>query len=138
MLRALGGPITEPRLAEVEVRSTRENLRVPIEGERDEATQMYPRYIEQAHRDGVPAAATSFTYARNAEQGHERLFRDALASLGERSPEVDYWVQSESGVLDVRPGRVEAVTTVPVRASQRAKSSPRFFTSAPCPTGSRR
>lgn len=121
VLRALGHPVTEPRLADVEVRSTRENLRVPIEGERDEATEMYPRYIEQARRDSVPAAATSFTYARDAEQGHERLFQEALASLGEPSSDVDYWVQSESGVLDVRPGRVEAVTSVPVRASVHAK-----------------
>jgi rubrerythrin len=117
VLRALGAPVPQPRLAAIEVRSTRQNLLVPIQGERDEATETYPRYVEQARREGVPAAATSFTYAQRAEEGHQRLFEQALASLGQTVPEVDYWVQSESGVLEVRPGQVEAVTAIPTRAS---------------------
>lgn len=114
---ALGVSVPEPRLGAVEVRSTRENLRVPIEGERDEATETYPRYIEQAHHDGVPAAAASFTYAQLAEQGHERLFRDALASIDDPPADVQYWVQSESGILEVRPGHVRSVATLPVHVT---------------------
>lgn len=120
VLRALGERAPEPRIEAVRVGATRENLRVPIEGERDEATVMYPRFIEQARADGVPAAALSFTYARDAEVGHERLFRQALAELGGEGPRVDYWVHAETGVLEARPGSTQPVTALPARGAERA------------------
>ncbi len=120
VLRALGEPAPEPRMEQVRVGTTRENLRVPIEGEREEASETYPRFIEQARADGVPAAAMSFTYARDAEVGHERFFRQALAELGGEGPRVDYWVHAETGVLEARPGSAQPVTAVPARAAARA------------------
>ena len=56
VLQALGEKPAMPTPARVEVRTTRENLLVPIEGERGEATQTYPRYARQAEAAGIPAA----------------------------------------------------------------------------------
>ncbi|HEY8427602.1 MAG TPA: rubrerythrin family protein [Sandaracinaceae bacterium] len=120
VLRDLGEPVPEPRLEEVRVGSTRENLRVPIEGEQEEMMVTYPRFIEEARADGVPAAVASFSYARDAEAGHERLFRRALADLDRPPTPVDYWVHTETGVLEARPGDTQPVTVAAARTAQRA------------------
>lgn len=111
VLRSLGQPLPEIKLEQVSVGSTQANLKVPIEGEKTEATQMYPKFIAQARADGVEAAARSFTYARDAEAEHDRLFKKALANLG-HNQDVDYYVQPETGmVIEKSPGRYPPVTT---------------------------
>lgn len=113
VLRALGEKPGMPTPAQVEVRTTRENLLVPIEGERGEATQTYPRYARQAELAQIPAAARSFQYAGEAEQGHELLFQAALRELG-KNPKADYLVETESGKVTPRTGgRVASVATAP-------------------------
>ena len=109
VLRGLGvtpAPIT---LEPVAVGSTRENLRVPIEGERGEATAMYPKYAETARTAGIQSAVRTFTYAGQTEQQHLQLFEEALGKLG-NNPPADYLVHSESGMLTVQsPSRVASV-----------------------------
>ena len=113
VLQALGEKPAMPTPARVEVRTTRENLLVPIEGERGEATQTYPRYARQAETAGIPAAARTFQYAGEAEQGHEQLFQAALQELG-KNPKADYLVETESGKVTQRTGgRVASVATAP-------------------------
>jgi len=96
VLRDLGVEVKSPKLEDVKVGTTRENLEVPIKGESNEQEEMYPAMVKQAHRDNVPAAVTSFTYALNTEAEHARLFRDALAQLG-HNPSVAYYVGETSG-----------------------------------------
>lgn len=109
VLRSLGVTPEPTKLETVQVRSTQENLRVPVEGEREEATTMYPKYAEAARAAGIQSAVRTFTYAGETEQHHLKLFEDALAKLG-NNPSADYLVQSESGMLTVQsPSRVASV-----------------------------
>ncbi len=111
VLRDLGVEPKPPKLEDVRVGTTRENLEVPVKGERNEQEEMYPAMVKQARRDNVPEAVTSFTYALNTESEHARLFRDALAQLG-RNPRVDYYVGETSGETVTRPTRKEAYRKV--------------------------
>lgn len=111
VLRGLGVAPSSIELEPVTVGNTRENLRGPVEGERGEATTMYPKYAETARAAGIPSAVQTFTYAGQTEQEHLRLFEDALANLGNNAS-ADYLVQSESGMLTVQsPSRVSSVTS---------------------------
>lgn len=102
----------------VKVASTGENLLVPIRGERQEASEMYPRFIRQARAEDVPAAVRSFRYARDTEAEHDRLFKQALANLG-HNRDVDYYVQVESGMVSVRtPSQYPPVTSAGVSGAQ--------------------
>jgi len=76
------------------IKSTRENLRSAMEEESYEYTKRYPGFIEQAVREGNRAAARSFEYARQVEQIHEALYRQALQTLEAGKPleEKDYYV----------------------------------------------
>jgi rubrerythrin len=111
VLRDLGVEPKSPTLEKVKVGSTRENLEVPIEGEREEQDEMYPAMVKQARRDNVPEAVTSFTYALTTEGKHARLFRDALAQLG-HNPPVDYYVGETSGDTVMKPTQKEAYRKV--------------------------
>ena len=106
VLRELGVEPKAPRLEDVKVGTTRENLEVPIKGESQEQEEMYPEMVKQARRDNVPAAVTSFTYALDTEGEHARLFRDALAQLG-HNPPADYYVGTISGDTATRPTQKE-------------------------------
>jgi len=60
VLRSLGVPPPTVRLEQVAVGTTQENLRGPIQGERKETEQIYPRFARQAEQAGIPAAALTF------------------------------------------------------------------------------
>lgn len=102
VLRGLGIKPTPPVIENVKVGTTRENLEVPIKGEREEQDEMYPAFVTQARRDNMPAATRSFTFALNTEAQHHKLFEDALAKLG-RNPPTDYYVGQVSGDTVTRP-----------------------------------
>jgi rubrerythrin len=106
VLRDLGIEPRAPKLEDVKVGTTRENLEVPVKGESNEQEEMYPAMVKQARRDNVPEAVTSFTYALNTEGEHARLFRDALAQLG-HNPRVDYYVGETSGDTVTKPTQKE-------------------------------
>ena len=61
--------------------STRENLRVAMEGEVYERDIMYPEFIEIAKREKFTAALRSFTFALKVEAVHAVLYGDALKNL---------------------------------------------------------
>jgi len=63
------------------VGSTIENLKVAIEGENFEHTEMYPEFIEEAKREGRKEARMCFSFAKAVEERHENLYREALESL---------------------------------------------------------
>jgi rubrerythrin len=111
VLRDLGVEPRSPKLKDVKVGTTRENLEVPVKGESQEQEEMYPAMVKQARRDNVPEAVTSFTYALNTEGEHARLFSDALAQLG-HNPRVDYYVGQTSGDTVTRPTQKETYRKV--------------------------
>jgi len=63
------------------VRSTAENLKESIEGETDEFTEMYPRFVEEAKKEGNSEAAITFTHAMKAEEVHAGLYKRALEAV---------------------------------------------------------
>jgi rubrerythrin len=69
-LRTLGG-----------VQSTLENLKEAREGENYEATEMYPKFIQEAQEEGNKAAQTSFEWAIEAEKTHRALYDQAIQAL---------------------------------------------------------
>lgn len=78
------------------VLSTKENLMDAINGETYEFEKMYPPMIETAKAEGHKAAERSFTMANTVEQTHARLYKDALADLGQNQ-EADIYVCSICG-----------------------------------------
>ena len=69
-LRALGG-----------IKSTVENLKAAISGEKHEFESMYPEFIATAEAEGEAVAALSMKRAMEVEKIHHGLFTDALAAV---------------------------------------------------------
>ena len=64
------------------VKSTKENLQEAIDGETHEFTEMYPKMIEEAEKEGNQGALISFNGANAAEKIHAELYKKALESVG--------------------------------------------------------
>lgn len=69
-------------------RRTSENLQSGIDGETFEINEMYPAYKAVAELQGERAAATSFTWALEAERIHADLYRKAKEAV-DRGEDVD-------------------------------------------------
>ena len=69
-LKAIGG-----------IGTTEENLHEAMMGERHEAVEMYPGFIEQANTEENKLAGRSFTWALAAEKVHEGLYAEALEAM---------------------------------------------------------
>lgn len=63
------------------VRTTKENLREAAEAESLEIISMYPKFIEEAEKEGRQDAAESFRIAFEREKHHRDMFREALKKL---------------------------------------------------------
>ena len=63
------------------VKGTAENLGDAIEGEGAEFRQMYPKFLAEAKKEGVSAAAMSFRYALAVEEVHHGLYSKALETV---------------------------------------------------------
>jgi rubrerythrin len=63
------------------VRSTEENLAFSFEREKTINEVTYPQLIQEAEEEGERAAALSFTYARDVEEGHAALYKKAMDHL---------------------------------------------------------
>ncbi len=63
------------------VKTTRENLKEAAEGESLEIMSMYPKFIEEAEKEGRKEAAESFKIAFEREKHHRAMFRQALKQL---------------------------------------------------------
>ncbi|HYQ80808.1 MAG TPA: ferritin family protein, partial [Anaeromyxobacteraceae bacterium] len=91
-LRLLG----ESPAAEVEPfqpRGTRQNLLATLAHEGPERLRDYPRFAQQARRDGVSEAVLGFILAHGAEEGLARLYQDAMRRLSAmRDPGDDLYV----------------------------------------------
>jgi rubrerythrin len=67
------------------VKTTKENLKVAIDGEKYEGDIMYPEFVEVARRQNATAALRTFTYALKVEAVHAVLYQDALDNLQHRT-----------------------------------------------------
>ena len=63
------------------VRTTKENLKEAAEGEDLQILSMYPKFIEDAEREGRKEAAESFRVAYEREKHHRAMFQQALKNL---------------------------------------------------------
>jgi rubrerythrin len=76
LLESVGDPATGLPFG-----STRENLRVAIEGETHEYTEMYPGMAKTAREEGLPEVADWFETLAKAERSHAGRFTKALKDL---------------------------------------------------------
>jgi len=81
------------------IKNTEENLQAAIEGEGFEYQQMYPKFLDQADKEGNKPAAVSFNNALAVEEIHHGLYTEALNSvnLGSDLPVVKIFVCSVCG-----------------------------------------
>ena len=74
----------------VEVKSTLENLKAALNGERYEIDTMYPDFLAEATERKNVAAIRTFTGALEAEKTHARLYSEAIALLA--AGKKDSWI----------------------------------------------
>ena len=72
------------------IQTTKQNLSEAINGETYEFETMYPPMIETAKKEGNKAAERSFAMANAVERTHARLYKDALANLGQNAEQDVY------------------------------------------------
>ena len=75
------GSHSECEIRPVEVKSTLENLKAALNGEKYEIDTMYPGFLEEATEHKNTAAIRTFTGAMEAEKTHARLYGEAIALL---------------------------------------------------------
>jgi rubrerythrin len=83
-------------LGEHVVKSTEENLAFSFERETTINEVTYPQLIKEAEQESERAAALSFTYARDVEEGHAALYKRAMDHLLQDESS-DYYVCSVCG-----------------------------------------
>jgi rubrerythrin len=83
-------------LGEAVTGSTEENLASSFERETTINEVTYPLFIIEAEREGAPTAVLSFSYARDVEEGHARLYKTAMEHLLQDEA-TDYYVCSVCG-----------------------------------------
>ena len=84
------------------IRSTAENFKDAIAGETYEYKEMYPPFAQEAEAAGNKAAARTFTFAKQAEEIHAKLFQDALENL-DQTEEVFYYLCPVCGNIEKTP-----------------------------------
>ncbi|WP_262429046.1 ferritin family protein [Paratissierella segnis] len=81
------------------VGTTEENIKDGIAGETYEFTEMYPEFIKDAEAEGNKAAVRAFTFAKEAEEVHAKLYKDALENIDE-TEEVFYYLCPVCGNIE--------------------------------------
>jgi len=85
-LRLLGG-----------VDSTQENLEAAFERE-NLASNTYPQFIKEANEEGNADVARVFSYSRDVEKGHAKLYKKALERMIQET-DTDYYVCGVCGYV---------------------------------------
>jgi rubrerythrin len=79
------------------VADTQENLQAAFERE-NLASNAYPQFIREANEEGNTAVAKIFSYSRDVEQGHAKLYKKALEHMVSES-DTDYYVCGVCGYV---------------------------------------
>ena len=64
-----------------EIESTEENLKKSFDRETLVSENFYPAFIQAAEEDGNKAAAIAFSQARDAEEFHAKLYKNAIEHM---------------------------------------------------------
>ena len=75
-----------------EIKSTKENLQVAIDGETHEFKKMYPEMIEAAKAEGQKDAVRSFNFANEVEKVHAQLYQKLLDGLGKPQENYPFYI----------------------------------------------
>ena len=89
VITQLGGH-AECAIHPVEIKSTLDNLKTALNGEKYEIDIMYPGFLEEATEHKNTAAIRTFHGALEAEKTHARLYAEAIALLV--SGKKDAWI----------------------------------------------
>lgn len=92
VIRQMGGQ-AEAEIHSVPVKSTLENLKVALGGERHEIDSLYPALLKYATSQLDTSAARSFVWAMESEKTHAKLYGDAVATLERGS--TDSWTRAQ-------------------------------------------
>jgi len=86
-----------------DIGKTEDNLESAMIGEKYEYTEMYPEFINRAREEGMKEARLCFNYAKNVEERHEGMYREALETIrsGKKLEERVYYVCQVCGNLEV-------------------------------------
>ncbi len=86
-----------------DIKSTEENLKASFESEMSVSENIYPGFIKVAEEEGHKAALISFSHARDAEEVHAKLYKNAIDHMIEER-ETSYHVCQVCGyVVDGQP-----------------------------------
>ncbi len=96
VIRKMGGT-PECKIDPPVVKSTRDNLKVAIEGETYERDIMYPAFIKVAQEEKNSAALRTFQFALEAETEHARLYLAALENLAQMKTAATFYVCAVCG-----------------------------------------
>ena len=88
-------------LGEAVVQSTEANLQSSFERETSINQVTYPQFIQEAEGEGEQAAAITFSQARDVEERHAALYKQALSAML-REESHDYYVCSACGFIAER------------------------------------
>ena len=88
-------------MGEAMVHGTEENLQFSFESESTVNQVYYPQFIREAEEESEPAAALTFSQARDVEEGHAALYKRALSALL-RDETHDYHVCQVCGYIAER------------------------------------
>lgn len=80
------------------IKSTQENLEASFESETKISEGIYPELIKQAIEEGHKAAEISFSQARDAEEVHGKLYKNAIEHMLDEK-ESDYYVCTVCGYV---------------------------------------
>jgi rubrerythrin len=103
-------------LGEAVVQSTEENLRSSFERETNVDQVTYPQFIQEAEQEGEQAAAVTFGQARDVEERHAALYKQALSAML-RDETYSYYVCPVCGYIAER----EAPDECPICGAKREK-----------------
>lgn len=82
---------------------TEDNLQGAIDGEHEEASEMYPEFAEIAEKEGFPEIAKVFREVAEVEEAHERRYRKLLENIKNdrvfKKDEVVIWKCNNCGYL---------------------------------------
>lgn len=97
VIRKLGAT-PQAKIEKPAVASTAENIQVAIKGEVYERDVMYPEFLKQARAERNADAIETFSFAKNAETEHARLYTEASGNLANlKGGGVTYYVCSVCG-----------------------------------------
>ncbi len=82
--------------ADIEVRSTKKNLKEVVKDEKKENRSKYPKLIKQAEKEENCAAVEAFSFADESEKQHYELLNKALDEM-EQFEDGDYYVSDYTG-----------------------------------------